>query len=135
MLQETISQIQGVENPDPDRLSAALAETRSQFDSSVANVDQQTRLVTTEAQKGITQGQQQVVGGIAKLAQTGVEESASLTQEAITAFNELNSIATENFAQLRKDVTENIEKINKSSKPAFNEIAEKAIETANKYSE
>ncbi|WP_413167572.1 DUF4157 domain-containing protein [Capilliphycus salinus ALCB114379] len=127
-LQESQAQLQGIPAPNPDELSAALAEVLGQFDNSVTKVQQQTEQGIAASEQGIAQGGQQVVSGVSTLAQTGLQESMTVVEAAKTTLTNLNQGATDYFNQTQEAFSTTVTDITNSAVQGFNEVTQ-GIET------
>jgi hypothetical protein len=129
VLQGTISQLQGMESPNPKDLGKILAEILAEFDSAVAQVQEQTEKGITASEQGISEGGQQVTDGIGKLVQTGLEESAAVSQEAKTILTNLNQGATDAFSQIQQTFTTTVTNTTETSVTAFGQTTQ-GVQTA-----
>ncbi|MBD2530316.1 DUF4157 domain-containing protein [Nostoc flagelliforme FACHB-838] len=128
-IQDTQAQLEGMPVPNPDELGVTLAEMLAQFDSSVAKVQEQTEQGITASEQGIVQGGQQVVGGISKIAQSGLEESAAVTQEAKSTLTNLNQGATDTFNQIQQAVTKTVTNTTETAVTGFGQTTQ-GVQTA-----
>ncbi|MBD2248036.1 DUF4157 domain-containing protein [Nostoc sp. FACHB-888] len=128
-IQDTQAQLEGMPAPNPDELGVTLAEILAQFDSSVAKVQEQTQQGITASEQGIVQGGQQVVGGISKIAQSGLEESAAVTQEAKSTLTNLNQGATDTFNQIQQAVTKTVTNTTETAVTGFGQTSQ-GVQTA-----
>jgi hypothetical protein len=137
-LQETIALLQGIETPNPEELSATLAEIIAQFDSSVAKVQEQTKQGIAVSQQSIVSGGQEVVSGMDKLAQNGLSDSITTATEAKTTLAKINTGAADTFNQLQQAFKTTNTKTNETAVTGFGQTTEalnKSFDQANQQQE
>ncbi len=101
-LQAFQGEMQGMEAPDPQALSAILAETLGQIDGAIATVQGQLDQGIAASVQGITQGNQQTLQALTSIGQGAIEESTATGQGLTTTLTGLTQGATNTFTQLQQ---------------------------------
>ena len=101
-LQGFQGEMQGMAAPDPQALSAILAETLGQIDGAIATVQSQLDQGIAASVQGITQGNQQTLQALTSIGQGAIEESTATGQGLTTTLTGLTQGATNTFTQLQQ---------------------------------
>ncbi|MDY6785813.1 MAG: DUF4157 domain-containing protein, partial [Cyanobacteriota bacterium] len=104
-LQGFQAEMQGMAAPDPQALSAILAETMGQIDGAIATVQGQLDQGIAGSVQGIAQGNQQTLQALTSMGQSAIEESTAAGQGLTTTLTSLTQGATNTFAQLQQTHT------------------------------
>ncbi|MBE9127623.1 MULTISPECIES: Hint domain-containing protein [unclassified Coleofasciculus] len=123
-LQGFQGEMQGMAAPDPQALSAILAETLGQIDGAIATVQGQLEQGIAGSVQGITQGNQQTLQALTSMGQSAIEESTAAGQGLTATLTGLKQGATNTFTQLQQTHTTTVTKSADTTVEGFGKVTD-----------
>jgi hypothetical protein len=123
-LQSFQAQAKSAQAPDPDALSAAVAQAQGRIDGEIGKIRAQVEQGIAASVQSITQSGQQSVEGLSSIGQGAIESATTLSQGLTTTMTGLKQSATDTFKQIQQAHTKTTTETAKTAVDGFKQVTE-----------
>jgi hypothetical protein len=123
-LQTFQAQAKTAQAPDPDALSAAVAQAQGQIDGEIGKIRAQVEQGIAASVQSITQSGQQSVEGLSSVGQGAIESATTLSQGLTTTMTGLAQSATDTFKQIQQAHTKTTAQTATTAVDGFKQVTE-----------